>query len=152
MFRRIPGRTSRRPIAGAIIAADRVACNSTRADPPCPEARMHELSICEGLLGILQDVARREGATRICRVRLRFGTLAYVEPQALEFAFEAVTRGTVAEGAELTFEVQPAEAHCEDCGHGFAVERRAVPCPRCGGNRLTIRGGTEMQVVALEII
>ena len=113
---------------------------------------MHELSICEGLLGILEDVARREGATRICRVRLRFGALAYVEPQALEFAFEAVTRGTIAEGAELAFEVQPAEAHCDDCGHDFPVEARAVPCPRCGGNRLAIRGGTAMQLVALEVI
>jgi len=112
---------------------------------------MHELSICEGLLDILQDVARREGVTRICRVRLRFGALAYVEPQALEFAFEVVTRGTVAEGAELIFEIQPAEAHCEDCGHDFAVERHAVPCPRCGGNRLAIHGGTEMRVVALEV-
>jgi hydrogenase nickel incorporation protein HypA/HybF len=113
---------------------------------------MHELSICEGLLGILLDVARREGASRICRVSLRFGALAYVEPQALEFAFAAVTRGTVAEGAELTFEVQPAEARCEDCGLGFPVERRAVPCPRCGGNRLAIRGGTEMKIIALEVI
>jgi len=148
MLRRMPDRTSGRPIAGTIIAAGRVARNTGQAGP---EARMHELSICEGLLGILEDVARREGVTRICRIRLRFGALAYVEPQALEFAFEAVTRGTVAEGAELTFEIQPAEAHCEDCGHDFAVERRAVPCPQCGSNRLAIHGGTEMRVMALEV-
>jgi len=112
---------------------------------------MHELSICQGLLGILEDVARGEGASRILKVRLRFGALAYVEPQALAFAFEAVTRDTIAEGAELSFEMQPAEARCEACGHGFPTEHRAVACPSCGSTRVAIRGGTEMRVVSLEV-
>jgi hydrogenase nickel incorporation protein HypA/HybF len=149
MLRRLPDRTGSAPISGAIIGAGRSARNTAAAGR---RARMHELSICQGLLGILEDIARREGATRICKVRLRFGALAFVEPQALEFAFEAVTRGSVAEGAELVFEIQPAEAHCDTCGHDFPVEARAVPCPRCGGNRIAVRGGTAMQVVGLEVV
>ncbi|MBK8476714.1 MAG: hydrogenase maturation nickel metallochaperone HypA [Opitutaceae bacterium] len=58
--------------------------------------------------------------------------LSGVAPEALEFAFSALGAGTVAEGAALVFETEPARFDCGSCGeldHG----RLEFVCPRCGG-------------------
>ncbi|HYG35135.1 MAG TPA: hydrogenase maturation nickel metallochaperone HypA, partial [Clostridia bacterium] len=63
---------------------------------------MHELSIMDSALNLALDQARKAGAKRICGIRLRIGALSGVVPEALEFAFEALVTGTLAEGAKLS--------------------------------------------------
>ncbi len=60
---------------------------------------MHELSIMQSALSLALDQARQAGAARVHTIRLRIGALSGVVPDALEFAFEALTPGTMAEGA-----------------------------------------------------
>ena len=65
---------------------------------------MHELSIMQSALSLALDQARQAGAARVHTIRLRIGALSGVVPDALEFAFEALTPGTLAEGAQLAIE------------------------------------------------
>ena len=60
---------------------------------------MHELSIMQSALNQALREARRAGAARVHQIRLRIGVLSGVVPDALQFAFEALTPGTAAEGA-----------------------------------------------------
>jgi hydrogenase nickel insertion protein HypA len=62
---------------------------------------MHEMSLCESILQICEDEARRQGFKRVTRVRLEIGRLSGAEPEAMRFSFDAVTRGSLAEGAVL---------------------------------------------------
>ena len=107
---------------------------------------MHEMSIAESVLGIVEDTARREGFTRVKEVRLEIGRLAAVEIEALRFCFEAVVRGSLAEGAALAIDETPGTAWCFGCSRSVPVEARGDPCPACGGARLQVNGGTEMRV------
>ena len=107
---------------------------------------MHEMSIAEGVLGIVEESARREGFRRVKEVRLEIGRLAAIETEALRFCFDAVVRGSVAEGAVLRIDETPGTAWCFGCSATVSVAARGDPCPACGSARLQVNGGTEMRV------
>ncbi len=107
---------------------------------------MHEMSIAESVLGIVEDTARREGFSSVKEVRLEIGRLAAVEVEALRFCFDVVMRGSLAEGAALAIEETPGTAWCFGCGVTVPVQARGDLCPRCGSARLQVNGGTEMRV------
>jgi hydrogenase nickel incorporation protein HypA/HybF len=111
---------------------------------------MHEMSIAEGVLGIVEETARREGLASVRAVRLEIGELAAVEVPALRFCFESVVRGSVAEGARLEIDATPGQAWCFACCAAVPLASRVDACPRCGGARLQVCGGTEMRVKELE--
>jgi hydrogenase nickel incorporation protein HypA/HybF len=107
---------------------------------------MHEMSIAESVLGIVEESARREGLRRVKAVRLEIGRLAAVETEALRFCFDAVVRGSLAEGAALEIDETPGTAWCFGCSASVPVEARGDPCPRCGSAQLQVSGGTRMRV------
>ena len=111
---------------------------------------MHELAIMESTLDLALAQARQNGATRIRAVRLRIGTLSGVVPDALQFAFEALAPGTLAEGAQLTIESVPARFWCAACDREFASDLFAQ-CPDCGGLSGDLRAGRELELTSLEI-
>ena len=104
------------------------------------------MSIAESVLGIVAEAARRGGLARVNTVRLEIGALAAVETASLRFCFDSVTRGSLAEGAELVIDELPGAAWCFGCNESVAVASRADLCPGCGGARLQVTGGTEMRV------
>jgi len=107
---------------------------------------MHEMSLAEGVLQIIEETARREGARRVKQVVLEIGRLSSVEASALAFCFDVVTRGSVAEGAELVIDEIPGSGWCMPCGKTVAIGERYAPCPLCGGFQVEPTGGTRMQV------
>ena len=62
---------------------------------------MHEMSLAEGVLQLIEDSARQEEFSKVTTVWLEIGQLAGVEVEAMRFCFDAVTRGSLAEGANL---------------------------------------------------
>jgi hydrogenase nickel incorporation protein HypA/HybF len=64
---------------------------------------MHELSLCEGILRIIEKQAVQEKFTRVERVRVVLGSLSGVSEEALAFCFPSVVKNTVADQAELVF-------------------------------------------------
>ena len=111
---------------------------------------MHEMSLCEGILQIVEDNAG--DAARVTQVRLEIGAFSGVEIAALRFCFDAVTRGTRAEGAALAIEEIPGTAFCFDCAETVPIPERLSPCPRCGGGRLMPNGGEAMRVKDIAVV
>jgi len=112
---------------------------------------MHEMAIAEGMLQLVEDTARRNGATRVTAVRLELGVLSHVEREALCFCFDAVTRGGVAQGAVLEIDATPGAAWCMPCGARVPLAHLGDPCPRCGGWQLNVVQGEDMRVKEIEI-
>lgn len=113
---------------------------------------MHEMSLCEGIRGVIEDQARTHAIKTVKRVRLEIGRFAGVEKRALEFAFEVVMRGSVAEGAALEMIDLPGQAMCYDCMKEVEIDDRLAPCPICGGGKLMPVAGDEMRIKDLEVI
>lgn len=109
---------------------------------------MHELSIVQSVVDICEGNA---GGRKVISVTMEIGSLSGVVPEAIEFCFEACSKGTLLEGAFLTIERIPASARCPACNTDFNINAYYDPCPDCGGYALTIKSGEELRVKELEV-
>jgi hydrogenase nickel incorporation protein HypA/HybF len=112
---------------------------------------MHELSLMQGVLEILQDTAHSQGFERVRVVRLEIGRLSAVDPAALRFCFDVVSDGTLAHGAALEILEMPGQGWCRRCCCEVELATRFDPCPSCGGYALQVTGGDAMRVLDLEV-
>jgi len=112
---------------------------------------VHEMSLSQGMLELIENAARSDGFVRVRTVWLQIGRLATVEPEALRFCFDVVTRGSCAEGARLEIESTPGKAWCLGCSESLLIEDPLAPCTKCGSYQLQVTGGDEMRVRELEV-
>lgn len=112
---------------------------------------MHELSLTQNLVEIATEHARRAGASAITAVTLEIGALSGVIPEAVEFAFEACSKGTMAEGAVLEIVTVEGLGHCRDCDREWPMTALTDPCPQCGAFALDVLQGQEMTLIEMEI-
>jgi hydrogenase nickel incorporation protein HypA/HybF len=112
---------------------------------------MHEMSLTESVVEILREEGRKQGFSRVKTVWLEVGELSGVEPQAMEFCFDAATRGTLAEGARLEIVRTPGQGWCLDCEKTVPLGERFGACPECGHYHVQMTGGDEMRVKELEV-
>ncbi|AHE98010.1 hydrogenase maturation nickel metallochaperone HypA [Thioalkalivibrio paradoxus] len=112
---------------------------------------MHEMSLAEGILQIIEDQAAQRAFDRVRRVRLEVGQLSGVEIDALRFSFDAVVADSIAAGAALEIVEVPGEGWCLDCNATVAIGALFDSCPLCGGYRVRASGGMDMRVLDLEV-
>ena len=111
---------------------------------------MHELSIVCSILDIIEEYAEEHRFNNVNSLKLSFGRLSCIEPQALAFTFEIQSSGTKAEGALLEFDIKPIIIHCLVCEKDIELETYAAVCPQCNGAEVLLVGGTEV-IQLLEI-
>ena len=111
---------------------------------------MHEAGIAQDLIDVaVQHLARApHGPVRLLHVRI--GEMAGVNPDSLDFAFEALGKGTAVEGARLAIERLPLTVDCAACGQRTAVEDYVFRCGACRGEQVTIATGRELQFVSID--
>lgn len=110
---------------------------------------MHELPITEGILKIATEAA---GGRPITTIHLVVGELSSIVDDSVQFYFDMLSKGTLAEGAVLDFERRPAAMRCWDCGRSFEVRAPLpVACVYCAGVRLEVTGGRELRVESIEV-
>lgn len=112
---------------------------------------MHEASLCVEVLRCLEEDATRRGFQRVRTVWLQIGRRRAVEPEAMRFAFELASRGTLADGARLELEEVPARGWCFTCDDEVALRDPTVECARCGSARTRVSGGDELKIARIEV-
>lgn len=112
---------------------------------------MHEMSLCEGVLQVLETEATKQGFCRVKTVWLEIGNLSSVEPDAMLFSFDVVTRNSLADGAKLNIINIPGNAWCMQCAKNVPIKQRYDECPECGSYQLQVTGGNEMKIKELEV-
>ena len=112
---------------------------------------MHELSITQSILEIALRHAEQAGAKRIVRLNLVIGELGSIVGDSVQFYWDIVGNGTIAEGAELCFERVSAALRCLDCSHTFPLDGREYACPSCGGTHIAVAGGDDFRLESIEV-
>jgi hydrogenase nickel incorporation protein HypA/HybF len=112
---------------------------------------MHEMSLAEGVVQLIEDAVRAQAFSKVTTVWLEIGQLAAVEIEAMRFCFDAVARGSVAEGAQLEIVEAPGSGWCTQCSASVALSDALCACPQCGGYQVQVTGGTQMRVRELEV-
>ncbi|MES9913668.1 MAG: hydrogenase maturation nickel metallochaperone HypA [Candidatus Sedimenticola sp. 4PFRAG1] len=109
------------------------------------------MSLCEGILQVLEDNAKEQGYSKVKTVWLEIGELSGVEIEAMRFGFDAVMRNSLADGAKLEIIRLPGQAWCMLCAKNVVVKQRFDECPDCGSYQLQVTGGDEMRIKELEV-
>lgn len=112
---------------------------------------MHEMSLCEGILQIIEDEAAKQQYSKVKKVSLEIGALSGVELEAMRFGFDAVCRNSIAEGSLLEIIELPGQAWCMECAKTVEAKQRYDACPDCGSYQLQVTGGDEMRIKELEV-
>lgn len=112
---------------------------------------MHELSLCRALINLLQQQAEISHFSRVTQLWLEVGPLTYVVPEALLFAFEAASRGTLAQDARVHIIESPGRAFCRACGTEAEMSQWYQACPHCGEFQLCPVSGSELKIRELEV-
>lgn len=111
---------------------------------------MHELSITQNILNLALQHAEAAGARRITAINLVIGELSSVVDDSVQFYWDFIGQGTMAEGATLHFERVRAILQCRDCGHEFP-RNADYTCPACGSLRIAVKSGDEFYMKSIEV-
>ena len=109
---------------------------------------MHEIGLCEGVLGVALEAA---GGEPVSRVRLRVGRLQGVVPEVMEQAWAMVSEGTPASGSRVEMVEVPVRVRCRSCGQDTESPDTPFACSQCGSPDVGIVGGEELVVEEVEL-
>ena len=112
---------------------------------------MHELSLCQSVVEIIEQQAQQHGVQRVTGVWLEIGALSCVEESAVRFSFDIVCQNTVAQGCALHIVYRPAQAWCWDCSQAVEIAQHDAHCPQCQGMNLRVDAGDSLRVKSIEV-
>jgi hydrogenase nickel incorporation protein HypA/HybF len=112
---------------------------------------MHELAVCQGLLGEAARIAAEHGTARVTRLFVEIGDLSGVESELLERAFTVARAGTFAEEATLVLVRIRPRVRCTACGAETEVPANALRCGVCGAWRVCVIDGEELILKRIEL-
>lgn len=72
---------------------------------------MHEMSLAESIVSLVESHAEAEGFSRVKAIWLEIGELAGVEVEALTFSLDVVMRESLMEGAQRSQPTPDLQSH-----------------------------------------
>ncbi|MGE5138059.1 MAG: hydrogenase maturation nickel metallochaperone HypA [Rudaea sp.] len=112
---------------------------------------MHELAVTENILRIAAKHAADAGAERVTRLYLVVGQLSSIVDESVQFYWDMISQGTIAQGARLHFRRVPIEIDCLDCGLRYSPGKDDLACPRCFSTNVRIVSGEEFYLDSIEV-
>jgi hydrogenase nickel incorporation protein HypA/HybF len=110
------------------------------------------MSIVQALIDqVGAEVARAGQSGRVIALELSVGRLSGVHVEAIRFAFELLSPGTLVEGARLNVAEPTARVSCQACGACTPIPELVMHCPACGSGEIAIQGGQELLLQSIEL-
>lgn len=107
---------------------------------------LHELGIIIQVVKTVEDVAHKNGVTKIETLVLQIGALSSVIPSYVKTCYPMAVKGTLLENTTLKIEILPANAKCNACNNVFNVFENNGTCPYCKGDKLEMISGNEFLI------
>ncbi len=107
---------------------------------------MHELAVCQALIGQVAEVAREQRAISVTDIYVSVGPLSGVEGPLMQNAFPIAAAGTVAGEAKLHLQETTIRICCEECGEESEAKMNRLVCEHCGHWRTRVVSGDELML------
>jgi len=112
---------------------------------------MHELAVTQSILDISLRHANDAGAKQITGINLVIGEFASIVDDSVQFYWDLLAHGTIAQGAQLHFERLVGEMTCTNCKHSFHPKDTDFACPKCESQFVQITKGDEFRVDSIDV-
>jgi hydrogenase nickel incorporation protein HypA/HybF len=112
---------------------------------------MHELYATQAILDRALEKAGEQSAKRITNVYLVVGEISTYADDSVQFYWDEISKGTIAEAAALHFRHVPAELQCMACFTKYHPPEGEIICPNCGSSGARIWSGEEFYLEALDV-
>ncbi len=112
---------------------------------------MHELPVTQSILEIALRHAEKANAKRVTDLYLVMGELATLVDDSIQFYWDIIAEGSIAQGARLHFRRVPAELQCMACFTKYHPAEKELLCPNCGSVGAKIIAGEEFSLEAIEV-
>ncbi|RLF77352.1 hydrogenase nickel insertion protein HypA [Thermococci archaeon] len=133
---------------------------------------MHEWALADGIVRTAIDFAQQNGKDKILALKIVLGELQDIDEGILKFAIGELVKGTIAEDAEIEFEVEDAEFKCRNCGNLWKLKEvkesfddrikediHFIPevvhaflaCPECGSRDFEVIKGRGVYLAAIKV-
>jgi len=115
---------------------------------------MHELGIMTEVLDIALRVAGENGGKKVTKITLEIGLMSGVIPSYVQSFFDVISKDTIANGAEIIVEPDPAVFICRKCGEKTVYDKLGPEyvCRSCGSQALRMTSGSGFQIVSVGIV
>jgi hydrogenase nickel incorporation protein HypA/HybF len=114
---------------------------------------MHEISLVQGLVQQLKELAAENQATKVISVTMDIGPLCGVVVDSFRFGFEIISsEEELMRGAKLIVNVPPVRYTCSVCGEVMVTaDPRPDCCPKCQELTLFTEGGDDLILRQVEM-
>jgi hydrogenase nickel incorporation protein HypA/HybF len=116
---------------------------------------MHELPVIGQILKVVLQHAERNHVQKIIAINLDVSQLSDLEEKWMQQYFDYMSKGTIAEGAQLKVERKPIRFRCNKCSGEFEVDIKQVEqirCPVCGSEDYMRAPGSDYYIKNMEAI
>ncbi len=110
----------------------------------------------QDILDTALSYARKTNSQKVLTIVLRLGALRDINRDWLQYYFNFIRKGTLAEEAEILVIVNPIVFNCRVCGTEFEVDRdrlvnEDISCPNCSVKNYEMISGTEFRIEGIEV-
>ncbi len=116
---------------------------------------MHELQITESILNVVLRHAGQHDVSKVVRIHLRVGELSDLVDEWIQHYFNYLSRGTLAQEAELAIVRVPIVLRCPACDLSFQIGKDqlgAAVCPTCAGSKVELVSGRGYFIENMEVL
>jgi len=119
---------------------------------------MHEYSVMSQIVELILAEAKKRDAEKVSRVAIEIGEYTFLGEEQLRFAFEVLTKDTIARDAAIDITTTKGTVECR-CGYSGAPEQPdglhslapILKCPKCG-NIATVKEGVGCTVRDISLV
>jgi hydrogenase nickel insertion protein HypA len=114
---------------------------------------MHEISLVQGLLQQLAELAQQNKMTKVVSVTMNIGPLSGVVEDSFRFGFDILSKeDELVRGATLIIQTTPVTYRCSQCNYSEKTTgAKPAGCPECGELFLFAEGGDELILQTVEM-
>ena len=112
---------------------------------------MHEIGVVRQVIRTVEEFAKENDIKEVTGIVLDIGELSLVIPKYIDDIYKFTVKGTILENAELTMNVIPGMAECEECDEIFNVIEHEGYCPNCGSFEKEILSGRDFLIKEIHV-
>jgi len=105
---------------------------------------MHEMALARDILRKIEEAANGK---KISYAKVQLGESRFTHMEELKELLAGISKGTVADGAKVEFEISKVRSACADCGAEFKPgAKMSMNCAKCGSGNIQLTSGNELVV------